>query len=106
MKVAPLLACPILTAGIQSSCEREPSIPEKITAIYSALNEEDQEIKRLKNQTETLESRVGALENKMGNLETTMRNLESNTDTSSVTYLERRVAELERKMHVLTTTDR
>lgn len=104
MKTAALLACLILTAGVLSSCEREPSIPEKITAIYSALNEEDQDIKKLKNETETLERRVGELESKIGNLESTMRNLETNT--SSVTYLERRVAELERKMRVLTTTHR
>jgi hypothetical protein len=48
----------MFTAGVLSSCEREPSIPEKITAIYSALNELDQDIKRLGSKTDTLESKT------------------------------------------------
>jgi hypothetical protein len=56
MKTAALFACLMFTAGVLPSCEREPSIPEKITAIYSALNELDQDIKRLGSRTDTLES--------------------------------------------------
>jgi predicted RNase H-like nuclease (RuvC/YqgF family) len=105
MKTAALLACLMFTAAVLSSCEeKQTSTASEDVKAY--LNDDERDIKRLKNQTEILERRVGELESKMGNLETTMRNLESNTDTSSVTYLERRVAELERKMHVLTTTHR
>jgi polyhydroxyalkanoate synthesis regulator phasin len=95
MKTAALLSCLVLTAGIFSSCEkRELSIPEKITAIYSGLNELDQDIKRVGSKTEALEKRLGDLENKM-------QGLEINTNTPSVAYLEGRVAALEKRMHDL-----
>ena len=84
-----------------SSCEREPSIPEKITAIYSALNELDHDIKRVGSNTVTLESKTEGLEKRVGDLETKTQRLESNTNTTSVTYLEERVGALEKKMHDL-----
>jgi polyhydroxyalkanoate synthesis regulator phasin len=101
MKTAALFACLMFTAGVLSSCEREPSIPEKITAIYSALNELDQDIKRLGSRTDTLESKTEMLEKRVGDLENKTERLGSNTDTSSVTYLEGRLGALEKRMHDL-----